>query len=278
MKKILILIAVFAGFTASAQELTSKKGTPIRPEVGDFWIGINAVPFLEYAGNMFVTGSNSAPNWGFTAENPGIITGGYVVDANTSYRAKLRLGFGSTTENFGVANDATTTDPNDFSFDERKVSGNNIALGVGIQKNRGNGRLRGLYGAEAMIGLSGGKTTHSFANAYTSTNTTPSTSVELDADGSANGRFTEVKNGSTFDLGINAFVGAEYFFAPKISLSGEFTWGLGLSSTGEGEVTSENWDVTSNGVKSTSTKIGKSSSFGIDTGNVGGAINMNFYF
>jgi hypothetical protein len=276
MKKILILIAVFAGFTASAQELTSKKGTPIRPEVGDFWIGINAVPFLEYAGNMFVTGSNSAPNWGFTATNPGVITGGYVVNANTSYRAKLRLGFGSVTENFAVANDATT-DATDVSFDERKVSGNNIALGLGIQKNRGNGRLRGLYGAEASIGLSGRKTTHNFANAYSATNTAPSISDSLDVlGGSANGRVTEVKEGTTFSLGINAFVGAEYFFAPKMSLSGEFTWGLALNSTGEGNVSIESWDGTA--VKTTDSPIGKSSSFGIDTGNVGGAINFNFYF
>lgn len=276
MKKLLILIAVFAGYTASAQELTSKKGTPIRPEVGDYWIGINAVPFLEYAGNLFTDAPNSAPSWGFTATNPGVITGGKVIDANTSYRAKLRLGFGSTTENFAVANDGTA-DLTDQSFDERKISGHNIAIGAGIQKNRGNGRLRGLYGAEAMIGLSGTKTTHSFANAFSASNTNPSNATELDPDGQGS-RVTENKSGSTFMLGINAFVGAEYFFAPKMSLSGEFTWGLGLNSTGEGEITTEDWDLTSNSVKSVSSKTGKSSSFGIDTGNAGGSINFNFYF
>jgi hypothetical protein len=277
MKKSLILIAVLAGFTASAQELTSKKGTPILPQAGDWSIGINANPILEYAGNLFTDAFNSAPNWGFTAANPGVIYGKYVVDANTAYRAKLRLGFGSTTNNYAVNNDATTTDPNDQSFDEQKISGNNINLGAGIQKWRGQGRLRGLYGAEVEIGLSGSKTTNSFANAFTTTNTAPSNATQIDPDGSGQ-RITENKAGSTFMLGINGFIGAEYFFAPKMSFSGEFTWGLNLASTGEGEVTSEDWDFTANGVRSTTSKTGKASSFGIDTGNLGGSINMNFYF
>ncbi|MBL7915641.1 MAG: hypothetical protein JNL49_11410, partial [Bacteroidia bacterium] len=52
--------------------------------------------------------------------------------------------------------------------------------------------------------------------------------------------------------------------------------GLGLSSQAEGEQTVEFFDGTS--VKSQTTKTGKSSSFGIDTDNSGGALNLNFYF
>jgi hypothetical protein len=57
-----------------------------------------------------------------------------------------------------------------------------------------------------------------------------------------------------------------------MSLSGEFGWGLGLSSTGASETT-----VTLAGT-TTTTKGGKSSSFGLDTDNAGAAINLNFYF
>lgn len=274
MKKVLILIAVCASFTASAQELMSKKGTPIRPEVNDYWISIDARPFLEYAGNMFTDSFNSAPSWGFTATNPSVIAGGKVIDANTSYRAKLRLGFGSETNNYAVDNVATPS-LTDQTFDEQKIGGTNIAIGLGLQKNRGNGRLRGLYGAEAMIGYASRKTTNSYGNAITAANPTPPTASQVDSSW-ADGRTTEIKDGSEFSLGINAFVGAEYFFAPKMSLSGEFTWGLGLTSKGEGTETVEGWNGT--GVTTVDRAVGKSSTFRFDTGNVGGSINFNFYF
>jgi hypothetical protein len=57
-----------------------------------------------------------------------------------------------------------------------------------------------------------------------------------------------------------------------MSLSGEFGWGLGLSSEGASETT-----VTVAG-NTTTTKGGKTSSFGLDTDNAGAAINLNFYF
>ena len=57
-----------------------------------------------------------------------------------------------------------------------------------------------------------------------------------------------------------------------MSLSGEFGWGLNLSSTGASEST------TTIGGASTTVKGGKSSSFGFETDNAGGSINLNFYF
>ncbi|MEY3343883.1 MAG: hypothetical protein RL090_1567 [Bacteroidota bacterium] len=136
---------------------------------------------------------------------------------------------------------------------EVKVSGSNINLAAGLQKYRGQGRLKGFYGAEAAIGLSSGKETW---------------------DGSDNGEnySAEVKAGSGFSFGVRGFIGVEYFFAPKMSISGEYGWGLSLDSVGEGEVS------TSYGGVSSSSKTGKSSSFGLDTDNAGGAINLNFYF
>jgi hypothetical protein len=275
MKKSLILIAVFASFTASAQELTSKKGTPILPQAGDWSIGIDATPFLNYAGNMFSDAGNTAPSFGFTNGNQ-IITGKYVVDANTAYRAKLRLGFGSTKTEYEVANDLSTTTPQATATDVVKTSNSNIALGAGIQKWRGQGRLRGYYGAEAMIGLLGGsKTTHEFANAITATNPNPTTAIP--GAETPDGYISEAKTKAALNFGLGAFIGAEYFFAPKISLSGEFNWGLNIGGTGATEVTTQSWNGTA--VQSvTSVNPGKSSSFGIDTGNVGGSINMNFYF
>ncbi|MFN5345818.1 MAG: hypothetical protein ACK5B3_01225, partial [Bacteroidota bacterium] len=231
------------------QDMNSKKGTPILPESGDWSIGIGANSSLNYFGNLLNgNADNSAMSFDWTNGNENVITGKMMKDANTAYRAKVRLGFGSTTsDNQSV--DLDGDGAADIDSVEIKNGGSNINLGAGIQMYRGKGRVRGFYGAEANIGLGSAKETW--------------TATDLSV---------EAKAGSTFNLGIRGFIGVEYFFAPKMSLSGEFGWGLGLSSTGASETT-----VTFAGTTTTTTG-GKSSSFGLDTDNAGAAINLNFYF
>jgi hypothetical protein len=237
------------GVTASAQDMNSKKGTPIRPESGDWSIGIGANSSLNYFGNLLNGNADNSPmSFDWTNGNDNVITGKMMKDANTAYRVGLRLGFGSTTaDNQEV--DADGDGVADFDSVEIKNGGSNINLAAGIQMYRGKGRVRGFYGAEANIGLSSAKETW--------------TATDLSV---------EAKAGSTFNLGVRGFVGVEYFFAPKMSLSGEFGWGLGLSSTAADETT-----ITIAGTTTTTTG-GKTSSFGIDTDNAGAAINLNFYF
>lgn len=269
MRRIILSMALAtAVISANAQDMNSKRGTPILPEVKDWTIGVDATPFLDYAGNLFSQYGNSAPSFDF-AKNPLIITGGMVKDETTTYRVMARIGFNSSKDEDLI--DATwTTEPNDQATDVTKTSSRNITLGAGIQKNRGKGRLRGIYGAEAMIMFGGGKSTFE--------NGTPDTLLFTPID-------IETKQGSTLGLGLRAFISAEYFFAPKISISGEFGWGLSISSQGEGETTSKQYgddpstpNDPNNVVYETTSKSGKSSSFGIDTDNLGGAIIMHFYF
>jgi hypothetical protein len=276
MKKNFVFILLLIGFGASAQELTSKKGTPILPEAGDWSIGIDAKPFLDYAGNMFNgNASNSSPSFNWTSTVfPQIITGKLVKDANTAYRVKLRLGSTSAKQEYEVKNDLNTAST---AMDVEKISSTNIALSAGIQKWKGKGRLRGFYGAEFGIGLLGvTKDVHEYANAITSTNTAPTTSIPdaIDADGY---RITESSKKVNFNFGVGSFIGVEYFFAPKMSLSGEFNWRINYWSYGAKETTGEKWNGTSVETR-TSSNPGKSSSFGFDNGNAGGSIAMNFYF
>lgn len=246
MKKGLLIVAMMIAVSASAQEMTSKKGTPILPESGDWSVGVGANSTLKYFGNL-MNGNNNAPtfDWANTAN---VISFKMMKDANTAYRANVRIGIGSTKNT--DASDTTAGSPA-----SEKVSGTHINLGAGMQMYRGKGRLRGYYGAEANIGLSSSKTT----NAY---------------NGNANeGAVLTDKAGSTFMFGVRGFIGAEYFFAPKMSVSGEFGWGLMISSTGASDVT-----VANGTGGSTDNKGGKSSSFGFDTDNAGAAIVLNLYF
>lgn len=246
MKKSLLILAMLIGAAASAQDMMmSKKGTPILPESGDWGIGIGANSTLEYFGNL-MNGNNSAPSFDWpSSEN--VIQGKMFKDANTAYRVGLRIGYNS--------NKTTEADPQDGELSETKDNAMDIFLSGGIQKYRGKGRLRGFYGGEAGLGLGSAKTTYSY---------------EGDAPA---GETLEDKQGGTFSFGVRGFIGAEYFFAPKMSVSGEFGWGIGLSSQGEGEVT-----VADGTGGSDSAKTGKSSSFSIDTDNAGGSIILSFYF
>jgi hypothetical protein len=267
-KTILLIAAVMTCGLTFAQDLTSKKGETMLPEEGDYSLGFDAAPFLNYVGNFLNSGATS-PTADWTNNNLAI-TGKMFKDANTAYRGSLRLGFGSATA-------VTLTDTNSSGFgapvyleDEMKSSYNAITLGGGLEKRRGNTRIQGIYGGEALINLGGGKTTYTWAEALSDQNPLV-------------GRTTESKAGSTFGLTIRGFAGVEVFVFPKVSVGFEYGWGLGFSSTGTGETTTESWtlpdaNATAPSLVTTTTQTDRSSSFGIDTVNSGGALKINFHF
>ena len=285
MKKQITTVAMALAlglFTVNAQDLTSKKGEPILPEEGDWGIGVDATPFLNYAGNFFgKTNNNNAPTFDFLTSNQTIV-GKYFKDATTAYRAAIRLGFGSNSTTALVQQDGQS-DPNVTVEDKRTVSGNGFGLSGGIEFRKGKTRLQGYYGGELGIFFGGGKEKYTYGNAFSSTNTSPTT-TNFGSNIIGPARVTETKFGSTFQFGLRGFIGAEYFVLPKMSIGGEFGWGLSFTSVGQGQVTTESWDFSNNSVKTTTTKTGKSSSFGLDTDNnnsvfgPAATLRLNLYF
>lgn len=279
MKKLLLTFALASAVVVvNAQDMTSKRGVQILPEADEWAIGIDATPFLHYAGNLFTQSPNFAPSFNFTDDQT--IWFKKVRDEGFHYRGMLRIGFGSTSleNNLSVVpgNNDTT-----FVVDERSTSRMAIELGAGFEMRRGKGRLQGYYGPELIVGFGSSSTEYSYGNAFSTSNTSPNTTTDFDNElSSAQGtRDLEVTDGSTFKIGLRGFVGLEYFFAPKLSIGGEFNWGLALNSTGEGETVEEFWDNTDNRVETrTLISPGASSSFSIDTGNLGGAIRLVGYF
>src|SRR5688572_19210726 len=102
MKKTILLLAmVIAGSSANAQ-LVSKKGEPILPQAGDWALGIEANPFLDYLGNMFGKSSNNnSPSNTYLGRQS--IVGKYFVDSLTAYRVGLRIGMINSTSRNMVA-------------------------------------------------------------------------------------------------------------------------------------------------------------------------------
>ena len=281
-KTVLFAAALFAVSAVSAQtgEITSNRGENWLSQDGDWGLTFDAQPLLNYAGNLF-NGSSSGNTGGFNNVNTAALTwanpmfaiqGKKLIDANTAYRGKLRIGFGST-KNTELVNDVTSTEtPPAQVEDVQKLSNFAVVLGAGLEKRVGSTRVVGVYGAEAYIAFSSSKTTYEYGNALTSTNQNHTNTFGQGAG------VTEDKNGSMFGFGVGVFGGIEWFCAPKVSISGEYTWGLMLSSQGSGETTVESWDPVASSTTSTTTETGKTSSFGLDTGVSGASLGINFYF
>lgn len=300
MKKLILSVCLMFLVSGVMAQNNSKNGHQITPETDDWGLGIDANPFLNYLGDMFNGSSgNSSPWWNYNDGSPipFTITGFMIKDENTAYRGKLRLGIGSTKRISIIDQDGSTSTPSATVEDELKTSATNILISAGIQKMRGKHRVKGIYGAEVLIGSgNGGKSTYSYGNSFNMDSTSfdygsaTITDWTYGGTNSVSSRTTEDKSGSTFYFGLRGFVGVEYFIAPKLSLAGEFGWGVGMASTGEGETTTEYVDQGStpffndNSVRTMTSKTGKSSSFGLDTdnGNMfssnGGSLRMTFYF
>lgn len=308
-KSILALAVVLGASTTFAQDLTSKKGENYLPQAGDWAIGIDAVPVLNYIGNFFgKTNDNNYANGIWDFNNPNMtITGKYFVEDGMAYRLGLRLGWGSQTSKVMVDdrtdNPATNPWPEVAAEVENKMkmSATNINLTAGLEWRKGTTRLQGFYGAEVGIMLGASSEKYTYGNELSNDVTTP-ISVTADddfggnvynvADGGTPGgvfaRDLTVKNGLTFGLGVRGFIGAEYFIIPKLSLGGEFGWGIGFMMQGKSSGTAEALGLrdgaTDLSVEEISTEGSKSSSFGFDTQNVNplfgplGRLNLTFHF
>jgi hypothetical protein len=245
MKKSTLMVAAlaFGVTTAFAQDLTSKKGEPILPEAGDYSIGIDATPFLNYFGNFIGGGGgNAAPGWNHL-NGLNTIVGKMYVTPNMAYRGILRIGLNSNTSKAMIGDASVTTPPTypnlpAMKEDVMKSSSSFIGLGAGLEYRRGKTRLQGFYGAEAFLWTSASSSKYTYGNALSSTvtvnggTTTNFGANTLNDTYGNSARSITNKSGRTIGIGVRGFVGAEYFIIPKLSVGGEFGWGVGFSTTG----------------------------------------------
>jgi hypothetical protein len=304
MKKILasVFVCALALGLAQAQDanqpavLKSKRGYNILPEAGEWGLGVSADPFFRYLGNVLNGNTfNSEPSFSFTS-NPSnniALFGKYVVDANTQYRVRFNINIGTNIDKGVVLQDELTPDalyPN-FTEDWRKTNLTTLVLAAGYEKRRGTTKLQGVYGGELVLGYSSSKQTYEYGNSMNLDFNTPQSANFGDniisgiAQGSntflADVRKTEQQNAPSFLVGARGFIGVEYFFAPKMSIGGEFGYMLAFRNTGRVNFTTEQWDGNTASVVTTKTdQLGNNglTSIGIGLDNLSGSINLLFYF
>lgn len=287
MKKVFLTILLTAGALASVyaqcerdKGVLNKKGYQVLPQKGDCAIGIDANPFLNYAANLF-RGGNAPVFAGYQ----GSFYNKYFVRDNQAVRMRLLIGFNSGTSKFEVQDDAAaalpTPDLEARVIDRYRLNQNLFGLFGGYEFRRGYGRLQGFIGGEAGFTIGGTKESFEWGNAFSSTNTTPTSVYDWTTGnaGPAGSRSLWVKSGTTFSVQMGLFSGVEYFFARKVSIGGELGLNLRLTGHTQGKINVESFDAGSGSAVSTVTKDALRSATELDfTTPVTGNIFLMFHF
>lgn len=274
-------------FKSSGQEneLLSKNGHQILPKKGDWSLGINASSVLEYVGNA-ANGENfnSSPSFNQISKNlpTATIWGKYFIADDLAWRGGLDIFADADRDRFRI-NDDASSNPDDAVFDVRDINRFGATVSLGLERRRGKSRVQGVYGADVYVHYTTNNTTKiEYANAITTSNQTPTSTAFGNPTGvpdpALGFRITEANFGNDFMFGLRGFVGVEYFFAPKMSLGGEFYWGVSYTTTGDTSVTFEGYEGSSDSVIETSTFTEGNRDLEIGFRNTSAAVNLFFYF
>ena len=300
--KIKILLASACMMLVSTTYVDAKKPEKnYLPEAGDVTIGVNAIPFLNYLGNMFGkvqdNDINPAEIGGVPAFNKGVIPGldnptmsifgKYFLTDNTAIRLNVGIGINSQTQSNYVQDDAALAeDPLsvDLVEDTYKYRNSGISVAVGYEWRRGGKRLQGFWGGQAILAYSNSKHFLEYGNAITEVNQNPTKHVFADApllsdDVGGNSRLLMLSDGRSWTYGVGGFVGVEYYIAPKISIGCEMSLNLLWTSGGKQYEKSERFNPDFNRVEENTRWTGKSDSgFRFGTENIGTSLFVAFSF
>ncbi len=276
------LVCSILAVSLYAQEptLKGKKGQPILPESGDIGVGFNAVPFMNWLGNTFNNNSNNLyadDNRFLNMFGNSVVMGRYMLSNKTAARLHFGFNYNNISESRVVRNDAANN-PDEEVIDTRTRSNGDFNLGVGYEMRRGKGRIQGYFGADLVLGLNisdGG--VYTYGNGYSSTNTIP-TSTNWGSNLNGGERLLSTGNRATLSAMVRPFIGVEYFVAPKISIGGEFGWGISYAGSFESSEVRESFETTSNTVLVDVVRTPAAGTFRFGTDNFNGAIFMFFYF
>jgi hypothetical protein len=268
MKKTIFLVYAFSlTFLLTAQlqpVLKNKRGINILPEKGEYSFGISAAPFINYLGSI-ATGNNNTPNAQLLFDQT--FFGKYMITNQKAYRGSLRLGFINDNIKSKEKNVNIGAEPNTEVVNSIKTSSTNIRMSFGIENRRGNNRLQGIWGFEPYIGYKSGETkSYQYGNSITSFN--------MDTT-----RLTKARVGNQFVVGVRAFIGAELFIAPKLSIGFDLGYGPQFQFKSGDYLTHENYTLSTNEISSKKTYLFESqSTFMMDSDFFNSNFRVNFYF
>ena len=214
-----------------------------------------------YLGNLFNTaGNNYNPGNIFSGTN---ISVGYFKTNTLVYNLNVNVNSQVQSKSNFVRDDINTT-ANDFPMvkDTKKSANNNISVGFGLEKRfGGQRRLQRFIEGGIGLGWSNSSDKITYGNEFSTTNLLPS-STNNNANFSGQGnpaiRTLQHNDGNTVSANIYINAGAEYFFAPKMSLGLAFGAGPRFSQTFGGYTTTQRFVNPT--VVETKSKVGNTTS------------------
>lgn len=311
MKKIKIISVALLAFMVIplfAQEneaQANKTASDFLPVAGEYSIGINANPILNFLGNAF--NGHDARNTigdlgGQALLEPPLgtmpnafplisIMGKYMMTDNFALRANVGLILNRKNDNVYVLDDqALALDPLSFAkvIDSRRVANNGGSFSFGGEYRVGKRKVQGIFGASALYAFSLTSTTYKYGNAITEVNQAPTTNGVITpgvypfALSSAYPNARTIEDFSTtgnHTLGLVGSVGVEWFVAPKIALGCEVNLALLYGWTPNLYSKIEGYNTLSLKVDEFTELIApRSSEFIFGTQNIGANLFVNFYF
>lgn len=286
MKKTIVFVSLFVmGMNAWAQDtmkvvssssiqqneepiLKTKRGYPILPVAGDWSVSAGTSNLFGYVGNLFADNNTYNPSSIFSGT---AISVGYFKTNRLVYNMSISIA--SQTE---VKSNYVTDDSNPPTSvykqvkDNRTSTNNNVFVKFGLEKRfGGQRRIQRFIGAGLGLGWRGASQKIEYGNEFASYNQTPTSSINptgsFFGSQSATSRIIQYNEGTTVSADLYVSAGAEYFFAPKMSLGLTFSVGPRFSQTFNGSTTLETYSpITSSGVES-KFKTGTTSSLNIFT-------------
>lgn len=261
MKKYFILLLVGGSFfSAYSQDASVERFQ----KAGDYGIGIDAVPVVDFVLDKTRIFSNSAPSSAGSMikfYNPLTVSGKYMISDNTAYRGLLSLSYTSETEKNFVPKIGSNS--GEKVENSERSSDLIVYIQAGKQFYRGKRNLRAFYGYDGILGITReGVKNFSYGN-------------DLSDDNAAS-RVVSSNKGTEISLGARVYIGAEYYLFKNLSLSAELGYGLLYMMNGGASSKSEQF---SNGdVLSKTTEQAGSNAFSLDTDEMNSKIMLNFYF
>jgi len=229
--------------------MMSKRGEYILPVAGDFALGINALPMVEYFGNLFNGhAGNTASFDSFThrlVSTTPVLFGKYYLNDKTAIRAGLLIGVYNETDRENVMMNQQIPDPKVTVTDIMKGTETDLGLGADYLMYRGKGRVQGFYGGGVYLNYTKLKANYTYGNLITTEFSAPYW-YDFSAGATTAGgeRTLSVSGARSFGVILSGVVGVEYFIAPKISIGGEFRLGLYTGYDFKGYRTVERWTGT----------------------------------
>lgn len=287
MKKLVLsTIIIFAALALNAQVasdsvLRSKKGIPILPQKGDFAIGVDALPYFSYFGNMFNNNNYNSLNVGDQT-----VYGRYYLSNNSALRLAVSIDHYSNLTSKYVQDDAAVNaDPLSKAKTTDTYKYNNIGYYVdfGYLKFRGYGRLKGFYGASLGFGITKADALYTYGNPITVANSAPSSYVFNGGyETRLSTRTLEEHYGSTKTVSASLLAGVEYYFLPKICVGAEMSLSFASSWKGQGNSKTERLNntvvVQENTADSPNGRTNTSLSTSEYSGGFGNSIYLIFHF